>query len=309
MNPSGVAGRARAGAVLLGPAFVASIAYVDPGNVATNVAAGATYGYLLVWVVVVANLMACLVQFLSAKLGVVTGQSLPEALRDRMPPWGRLAYWGQAELVAMATDLAEVLGGAIALNILFDLPLLLGGVITGLVSTGLLAVQSRRGQQPFERVITGLLAVIAIGFFAGLFVSPPSLSRDPRWSAAGVRRPRQCAAGRGDARRHRHAPRGLPALGPGPRPARPSRRVQPQTPAHRDEVRRRIGDAARGCGQPGDAAARRDRPAGSGHRRISRKAHTRRSATPWAARWLCCSPWPCSRRGWRPPPSAATPAR
>ena len=177
MNPSGVAGRARAGAVLLGPAFVASIAYVDPGNVATNVAAGATYGYLLVWVVVVANLMACLVQFLSAKLGVVTGQSLPEALRDRMPPWGRLAYWGQAELVAMATDLAEVLGGAIALNILFDLPLLLGGVITGLVSTGLLAVQSRRGQQPFERVITGLLAVIAIGFFAGLFVSPPSLSQ------------------------------------------------------------------------------------------------------------------------------------
>lgn len=173
---SGTVGRARAGAALLGPAFVASIAYVDPGNVATNVTAGAVYGYLLVWVVVVANLMACLVQFLSAKLGLVTGQSLPEALRDRMPSWGRVAYWGQAELVAMATDLAEVLGGAIALNILFDLPLLLGGLITGLVSTALLAVQNRRGQRPFERVITGLLAVIAIGFFAGLFVSPPSLA-------------------------------------------------------------------------------------------------------------------------------------
>ncbi|MEP6971202.1 MAG: Nramp family divalent metal transporter [Betaproteobacteria bacterium] len=176
MSLSEVVGRARAGAALFGPAFVASIAYVDPGNVATNVTAGATYGYLLVWVVVVANLMACLVQFLSAKLGVVTGQSLPEALRDRMPPWGRLVYWGQAELIAMATDLAEVLGGAIALNILFDLPLLLGGLITGLVSTGLLAVQNRRGQRPFERVITGLLAVIAIGFFAGLFVSPPKLT-------------------------------------------------------------------------------------------------------------------------------------
>ncbi|MER7877172.1 Nramp family divalent metal transporter [Streptomyces solisilvae] len=159
---------------LLGPAFVAAIAYVDPGNVATNFTAGTTYGYLLVWVVVAANLMACLVQYLSAKLGLVTGQSLPEALRDRMPRVGRLAYWAQAELVAVATDLAEVLGGAIALYLLFDLPLLAGGLITGLVSTGLLALQSRRGQRSFERVIIGLLAVIAVGFFAGLFVTPPS---------------------------------------------------------------------------------------------------------------------------------------
>ncbi|MBI0379514.1 Nramp family divalent metal transporter, partial [Streptomyces albiflaviniger] len=116
---------------LVGPAFVAAIAYVDPGNVATNVTAGVRYGYLLVWVVVAANLMACLVQYLSAKLGLVTGQSLPEALRDRMPRAGRLAYWAQAELVAVATDLAEVLGGAIALYLLFDLPLLVGGLITG----------------------------------------------------------------------------------------------------------------------------------------------------------------------------------
>lgn len=171
-----VARRTRAVVALLGPAFVAAVAYVDPGNVATNVAAGAQYGYLLVWVVVVANLMACLVQYLSAKLGLATGMSLPEALRDRIPKWGRLAYWAQAELVAMATDLAEVLGGAIALNILFDLPLLLGGLITGMVSTGLLAVQTRRGQRSFERVITGLLAVVAIGFVAGLFVTPPSLA-------------------------------------------------------------------------------------------------------------------------------------
>jgi manganese transport protein len=166
--------RVRAGAALLGPAFVAAIAYVDPGNVATNTAAGARFGYLLVWVVVVANVMAGLVQYLSAKLGLVTGLSLPEAVRDRLSTPARLGYWAQAEIVAMATDLAEVLGGAIALNLLFDLPLLVGGVITGAVSTGLLVVQDRAGQRPFERVITGLLLVIAIGFAAGLFVSPPS---------------------------------------------------------------------------------------------------------------------------------------
>ncbi|HVW41644.1 MAG TPA: Nramp family divalent metal transporter [Amycolatopsis sp.] len=166
--------RVRAGSLLLGPAFVAAIAYVDPGNVASNVSAGAQFGYLLVWVVVVANLMAGLVQYLSAKLGLVTGMSLPEALRARMPRRGRLAYWGQAELVAMATDLAEVMGGAIALNLLFDLPLLAGGVITGVVSMVLLLVQDRRGQRPFERVITGLLAVVAVGFLASLFVAPPS---------------------------------------------------------------------------------------------------------------------------------------
>lgn len=173
MSLSSALSRARGTMALFGPAFVAAIAYVDPGNVATNVTAGAVYGYLLVWVVVLANLMACLVQYLSAKLGLATGASLPEALRDRMPRGGRLAYWAQAEVVAMATDLAEVLGGAIALNILFDLPLLLGGVITGVVSTALLVVQDRRGQRAFERVITTLLVVIAVGFFAGLFVDPP----------------------------------------------------------------------------------------------------------------------------------------
>lgn len=166
--------RLRAGSALLGPAFVAAIAYVDPGNVATNITAGATYGYLLVWVVVVANLMAGLVQYLSAKLGLVTGQSLPEALRERLPLPARLAYWVQAELVAIATDLAEVVGGAIALYLLFDLPLLVGGLITGAVSMLLLVVQDRRGQRPFERVVTGLLLIIAVGFVAGLFVSPPS---------------------------------------------------------------------------------------------------------------------------------------
>jgi manganese transport protein len=159
--------------MLLGPAFVAAIAYVDPGNVAANVSAGAQFGFLLVWVIVVANTMACLVQYLSAKLGLVSGLSLPEAVGNRMRRPTRLIYWLQAELVAMATDLAEVMGGAIALYLLFDLPLLLGGVITGAVSLLLLLVKDRRGQQMFERVITGLLLVIAIGFFTSLFVSPP----------------------------------------------------------------------------------------------------------------------------------------
>ncbi|RDI46224.1 manganese transport protein [Nocardia mexicana] len=162
--------------MLLGPAFVAAIAYVDPGNVASNISAGAQFGYLLVWVIVMANVMAALVQFLSAKLGLVTGRTLPQVVRDRSSRPLRLAYWGQAELVAMATDLAEVVGGAIALNLLFDLPLLVGGVITGVVSMALLMVQNKRGQQPFERVIIGLLAIIAIGFMASVVISPPSAS-------------------------------------------------------------------------------------------------------------------------------------
>ena len=163
---------------LWGPAFVAAIAYVDPGNVAANLTAGAEYGYLLVWVLVLANSMAALVQYLSAKTGLVTGRSLPELLGDRMRRGPRLAYWAQAELAAAATDLAEVLGGAIALEILFGVPLLLGGLIVGVVSMLLLSIQTRRGQRPFEFVVMGLLLVLTIGFMAGLFVS------DVSWPAA-----------------------------------------------------------------------------------------------------------------------------
>ncbi|MEF2978675.1 Nramp family divalent metal transporter [Subtercola sp. YIM 133946] len=157
---------------LLGPAFVAAIAYVDPGNVAANLTAGARYGYLLVWVLVAANAMAMIIQYQSAKLGIVTGHSLPELLGGRMRTASRRSFWVQAELVAAATDLAEVIGGAIALQLLFGLPLLLGGVIVGVISMIILAVQSRRGQRPFETVIMTLLGVIALGFLAGLFVSP-----------------------------------------------------------------------------------------------------------------------------------------
>ncbi len=157
---------------LLGPAFVAAVAYVDPGNVAANVTAGARYGYLLLWVLVAGSAMAVLVQYLTARLGLVTGRSLAELMGQRYRRWPRRAAWLQAEIVAVATDLAEVIGGAIALQLLFGVPLPLGGMIVGLASMGLLAVQTRRGQRAFEGVIVTLLAVLAVGFLAGLFVAP-----------------------------------------------------------------------------------------------------------------------------------------
>lgn len=168
---------------LVGPALVAGVAYLDPGNVASNMTAGAAYGYLLVWVVVLGNVMAWLIQYLSAKLGVVTGKSLPEVLGERMGNrWGRRAYWLQAELVAIATDLAEVIGGAVALNLLFGVPLVWGGLITGTISLILLVIQSRRGARPFEFIIVGLLAIITVGFSVGVFVAPP----DPGGLFAGL---------------------------------------------------------------------------------------------------------------------------
>jgi manganese transport protein len=166
----------RSGLLLLGPAFVAAVAYVDPGNFATNIAAGATYGYLLCWVVVGANLMAVLVQYLAAKASIATGRTLPQLCRDHFRRTTSTGLWAQAELVAVATDLAEVVGGAIALNLLFGIPLLVGGVITGAVSFGLLVYQSKRGQRPFEAAIVGLLAVVLVGFVVSTIESQPSAS-------------------------------------------------------------------------------------------------------------------------------------
>jgi manganese transport protein len=156
---------------LLGPAFVAAIAYVDPGNFATNFAAGSQFGYLLLWVIVAANLMAMLIQSLSAKLGLATGRNLPEVCRDTFPRPVSVGLWAQAEVVAIATDLAEVIGGAVALNLLFGLPLPLGGLVTGVVAFGLLALQER-GHRPFERAVTGLFAVIVVGFLITLLRAP-----------------------------------------------------------------------------------------------------------------------------------------
>ena len=165
--------KARRTVSLLGPAFVAAVAYVDPGNFAANFSSGAQYGYMLLWVLVLANLMAMLVQYLSAKIGVVTGMSLPEIVAKKLGRKSRIAYWIQAELVAAACDLAEVIGGALALKLLFNVPLVAGGVITGLVSLLLLATYNRQGQKVYERIIIGLLIIIPLGFITGLILHPP----------------------------------------------------------------------------------------------------------------------------------------
>jgi manganese transport protein len=148
---------------LLGPAFVACIAYVDPGNFATNIAAGAKYGYLLLWVIVAANLMAMLIQNLSAKIGIATGKNLPELCREHFSRSTSIGLWIQAELIAMATDLAEFVGAAIALNLLFDVPLFPAGLMTAVVAFGILALQTR-GYRRFEVAIAGFLGIILLGF-------------------------------------------------------------------------------------------------------------------------------------------------
>jgi len=160
--------------LIAGPAFVAAIAYIDPGNFATNFAAGSGYGYLLLWVIAAANLLAMLVQTLSAKLGLATGLNLAELCRERFSTPVRWGMWAQAEIVAIATDLAEVIGGAVALYLLFGVPLFTGGLITGAVAFALLALQAR-GHRPFERAITVLFLVILVallGTMSQVGVSP-----------------------------------------------------------------------------------------------------------------------------------------
>jgi manganese transport protein len=156
-------GRLRSTLWMLGPAFVASIAYVDPGNFATNIQGGAQFGYLLLWVVLVANVMAMLVQYLSAKLGIVTDQTLPEVCRERFPRAVTWGLWIQAEVMAMATDIAEFLGAAIGLNLLFGVPLLPAGLLTGVIAFGVLELQTR-GFRRFELAISALLGIIFAGF-------------------------------------------------------------------------------------------------------------------------------------------------
>jgi manganese transport protein len=150
-------------APLFGPGFVAAIAYADPGNFATNFTGGAAFGYQLVWVIVAANLVAMLVQSMSAKLGLVTGRDLPQLCCERFPRRVSQGLWVQAELVAMATDLAEIIGGALALGLLFAIPLPAGGLITCVVAFALLALQ-QRGVRRFETAIAGLFGVILLGF-------------------------------------------------------------------------------------------------------------------------------------------------
>lgn len=165
-------------AALLGPAFVAALAYVDPGNIGANLTAGRDYAFALVWVLVAASLMAAVLQYQSAKLGLVTGQSLTQLVHSRVDEsrhsrlWST-AYGGQAVVIAMATDLAEVVGGALGLSLLFGTPLWLGGIIVGVVTVVLLRALRMRGVTTFEAVVAGILAVVVLGFLGSLVWRPP----------------------------------------------------------------------------------------------------------------------------------------
>jgi manganese transport protein len=174
-------GRVRGVVGLLGPAFVAAVAYIDPGNFATNIAGGAKYGYMLLWVIVAANLMAMLVQYLSAKTGIATGRNLPELCREhfrRPVTWG---LWVQAEAIAIATDVAEFVGAAIALNLLFGVPPFIAGLMTAVVAFAILELQTR-GHRRFELAIAGFLGIVFLGFLYDLL----QVGVDPGDFAAGL---------------------------------------------------------------------------------------------------------------------------
>jgi manganese transport protein len=174
-------GRVRGVIGLLGPAFVAAVAYIDPGNFATNIAGGAKYGYMLLWVIVAANLMAMLVQYLSAKTGIATGRNLPELCREhfkRPVTWG---LWVQAEAIAIATDIAEFVGAAIALNLLFGVPPFIAGLMTAVVAFAILELQTR-GHRRFELAIAGFLGIVFLGFLYDLL----QVGVDPGDFAAGL---------------------------------------------------------------------------------------------------------------------------
>jgi len=158
----------------LGPAFIACVAYIDPGNFATNIAGGSKFGYTLVWVIVASNLMAMLIQTLSAKLGIATGRNLPEVCRERFSHRTSVGLWIQAELIAMATDLAEFLGAAVGIHLLLGIALFPAALITGVITFAILALQ-RRGFRPFEAVITAFVFVIGICYLAELWFAHPPL--------------------------------------------------------------------------------------------------------------------------------------
>lgn len=158
----------------LGPAFVASVAYIDPGNYATNIAAGSQFGYLLLWVILIANLMAGLIQTLSAKIGIATGKNLPEICRDRFSKKTAVFLWIQAELMIMATDLAEFVGAALGIYLVFDITLIQAALLAAAGSFAILEVQ-RRGYRPLETLVTGMLLVVALAFAIQTFSSQPEV--------------------------------------------------------------------------------------------------------------------------------------
>ena len=159
--------------LLLGPAFIAAIGYIDPGNFATNIESGSAFGYQLLWVVLWANLMAMLIQYLSAKLGIVTGKNLAEHLRDHLPKWAIGPYWIQAEIIAMATDLAEFIGAAVGFQLLFGISLMEGAIITA-IATMMILMLNNKSQKPLEVVIGALLLLVAVIYIFELFIAPPA---------------------------------------------------------------------------------------------------------------------------------------
>src|SRR5919197_108049 len=163
----------------LGPAFIAAVAYIDPGNFATNIAGGSKFGYTLVWVIVASNLMAMLIQTLSAKLGIATGRNLPEVCRERFPRRVSIGLWLQAETIAMATDLAEFLGAALGFHLLFGIGLFPAALITGATTFAILALQ-RFGFRPLEAVITAFVGVIAACYLAEIWYAHPPLGKVAR---------------------------------------------------------------------------------------------------------------------------------
>ena len=228
----------RASLAFAGPAVVASIAYMDPGNFATNIQAGARYGYGLLWVVLLANVIAMLFQALSAKLGIVTGKNLAEMCRDHFPKPVVWAMWIVSEIAAMATDLAEFLGGAIGLSLLFHLPLIAGMAVTAVVTYGLLMFEGY-GFRPLELIIGAIVGVICLCYLLEMFIAPVDWASAAYPSGhAATRRCRRAAACRRHHRRHRHAARDLSAFRADPsaragaqrrRPAQGAALLQPRS--------------------------------------------------------------------------------
>ncbi|MWJ29573.1 Mn(2+) uptake NRAMP transporter MntH [Saccharibacillus sp. WB 17] len=158
----------------LGPAFIAAVAYIDPGNFATNITAGSQYGYMLLWVIFASNLMAVLIQSLSAKLGIATGRNLPEIARDRFPKGVSIFLWIQSELVIIATDLAEFIGAALGLYLIFGIPMLPAALITAVASFAILELQ-RRGFRALETGIAGMVVAVVLAFAFQVFMAKPDM--------------------------------------------------------------------------------------------------------------------------------------
>ena len=197
----------------LGPAFIAAVAYIDPGNYATNISAGSRYGYLLLWVIAASNLMAVLIQAMSAKLGIATGKNLPEMCRARFKRRTSIGLWIQGELIAMATDVAEFIGAALGLYLLFGIPLFPAALLTALGSFAILEMQ-RRGFRTLEAGISALVGVVVLAFGVQVFLAEPAAGSDAGRSGPGVSGAGKRTAFHRHSRGHGNAACHLPSLRP-----------------------------------------------------------------------------------------------